>query len=219
MGRIACKRGAGQDADGLNSFTLLKAASSRTQAGDFCVRHPLKAARRGLTIDFLWSMRNVAHPESASARLALFLTDRKASIVDTWLNYVRQDCEIKGGRGSCVLKGYIPVLLDDVIEAICNYQGEESLLAIRNHTAKHADIRWSSGYDLPDLLRETEHLRIAFLFELRMFEETNPDFGIATRLFLSVTLHRLLTAIAVQGAEHALARMKASDGLPFAHSC
>lgn len=134
-------------------------------------------------------------------------------MINTWLDYVRQDSEIKGARSSCVLKGYIPALLDDVIEAIRNYQGEESLLAIRNHAAKHADIRWSSGYDLPDLLREIEHLRIAFLFELRMFEESNPDFGIAARLFLSVTLHRLISAIAVQGAEHVLASTNNADCL------
>jgi len=145
------------------------------------------------------------HPESASSRVAVYLADHKQSIISTWQNYVRNDKAIKNSAAFSAIKGHIPKLLDDIVSAIASHQGEETLLTIRNDAAEHAEIRWTDGYELPDLLREIGHLRTAFLYDLRMFEETNPDFGVAARLFLSVTLHRLLTEIAVQGAEHFLA--------------
>jgi hypothetical protein len=144
------------------------------------------------------------HPESASGRMAVYLAKHKQAIIDTWQNYVRNDPAIKSPVAFSVLKGQIPKLLDDIVAAIASHQGEETLATIRHDAVDHAKVRWMDGYELPDLLREIGHLRTAFLYDLRMFEETNPDFGVAARLFLSVTLHRLLTEIAVQGAEHFL---------------
>jgi hypothetical protein len=146
-----------------------------------------------------------AHPESASGRMAVYLAEHKQAIIDTWQNYVRSDPAIKRPLANSVLRGQIPKLLDEIVDAIASHQGEETLLTIRHSAVHHAKIRWMDGYELTDLLREIGHLRTAFLYDLRMFEETNPDFGVAARLFLSVTLHRLLTEIAVQGAEHFLA--------------
>lgn len=153
-------------------------------------------------------MKVAAHPESASGRMAAYLAEHKQAIINTWQNYVRSDPAIKGPLAASALKGQIPKLLDEIIEAISRHQGDETLLTIRHNAVHHAKIRWMDGYELTDLLREIGHLRTAFLYDLRMFEEMNPDFGVAARLFLSVTLHRMLTEIAVQGAEHFIATMK-----------
>jgi hypothetical protein len=61
----------------------------------------------------------------------------------------------------------------------------------------HGAVRWQQGYDVAELLREIKHLRSILIYHLSIFEETNEEFGVASRLFVSSTIHQFLDDIGI----------------------
>ena len=48
------------------------------------------------------------------------------------------------------------------------------------------------------------HLRAILIYHLRQFEDLNPEFGMASRLFVSTTLHCFLDEMAIDATEEYL---------------
>jgi hypothetical protein len=62
-------------------------------------------------------------------------------------------------------------------------------------SGEHAVVRWQKGYDLYAVLREIAALRTEFIYQLRLFEEAHPEFGMTQRLLASTTIHRILNYV------------------------
>ena len=151
-----------------------------------------------------------SHPESVSGRLAAFLTSHKDAIRDEWLTRIRRDLATKTEKLTTeALIDHLPQLFDDIIDALRHYRGETVHEQMRRDAAAHATTRLQQGYDLASLLREIAHLRTIFIYHLRMFEESYPDFGMAARLFADATVHRLLDELTVDSAEQFLSGLQA----------
>ncbi len=64
------------------------------------------------------------------------------------------------------------------------------------------------------MLRELKHLRAVIIYSLRMFEELNDGYSMASRLFVSITVHRFLDDLAIEATEQFLKSEVAEELLP-----
>jgi hypothetical protein len=69
---------------------------------------------------------------------------------------------------------------------------------------EHGATRMQQGYELPEMLRELMHLRAILIYHQRAFEDLNADLGMASRLFISTTLHRFLDEMVIDATEEYL---------------
>jgi len=87
---------------------------------------------------------------------------------------------------------HIPDIFDAIIRALRQSRDDAAMEQIQETSAQHVAVRWQEAYDLYAVLREIALLRTEFIYQLRLFEETHPEFGMTQRLFASATIHRIL---------------------------
>lgn len=150
--------------------------------------------------------KSEAHPDSVNGRLAIYLSEEKEAIITEWLERVRADKAIlpTANLNTVALKNHLPELFDDLTDSLRRYGNDAIAEQAAKDAEEHGATRWRQGYELTEVLRELKHLRAIFIYHLRVFEEVNPDFGMAARLFVSTTLHGFLDDLAMDATEEFL---------------
>jgi hypothetical protein len=90
---------------------------------------------------------------------------------------------------------HIPDIFDAIIRALRQPLSEAATEQIQETSSEHVVLRWQKGYDLYGVIREIAALRTEFIYQLRLFEQTQPEFAMTQRLFASATIHGILDDI------------------------
>lgn len=139
-----------------------------------------------------------AHPDSVNGRLADSLMSQKEDILSEWLQRVRADPAIPSETlTTSQLKDHLPQLFDDLTETLRRYGSAPVAEQAEEDAETHGAVRWQQGYDIAELLREIKHLRSILIYHLNIFGETNEEFGVASRIFVSSTIHQFLDDIGI----------------------
>ena len=130
--------------------------------------------------------------QSVGEQLASFLSARRETITAEWVAVVGHDAKIPSSDNLTLhqLRDHLPELFEKLSATLRNAFGHDTKEEAAHTAAKHGAHRWSTGYDLSELLREYAHVRSAFIAHLIEFEELHPEFGGAARVFAQVTFHR-----------------------------
>ena len=145
------------------------------------------------------------HPDSVNSRLARSLSAEREPIINEWLNRIRDDPRIPTGSLTTeALKNHVPCLLDDLTETLRHYDSETVAERTGSDALVHGTTRWRQGYALPAMMREIKHLRAILIRHLQVFEEENEELGIASRLFVSTTLHAFLDDVEIDASRQFL---------------
>jgi hypothetical protein len=139
-------------------------------------------------------MRNAeAHFESVSGCLASYLERHKDLITTSWVERVRNSLAVPTEYMTRPeIMDHVPAIFDAIIQALRQPRDDAAMEQIQETSAQHVAVRWQEEYELPAVLREIAFLRTEFIYQLRLFEETHPEFGMTQRLFASTTIHRIL---------------------------
>lgn len=142
-----------------------------------------------------------AAPKSINACLADYLEKYKELITTSWLQRVRSSSAIPSAASMTRVEiiDHIPDIFDAIMRALRQPLSETATEEIQQTTGEHVALRWRKGYDLFAVLREIAALRIEFLYQLRLFEETHPEFAVTERLFASTTIHGILDYVICDG--------------------
>jgi hypothetical protein len=135
------------------------------------------------------------HFESVSSRLASYLERHKDLITTSWVERVRNKPAVTtASMTRPEIMDHIPDIFDAIIRALRQPRDDAAMEQVQETSAQHVVVRWQEAYDLHGVLREIEIalLRTEFIYQLRLFEETHPEFGMTQRLFASATIHRIL---------------------------
>lgn len=156
-------------------------------------------------------------PASVNVQLADYLDAQKEMILNEWIAHVRGDASIvaSDSLSTSLLKEHLPDIFDDLIKTLRLYGGGFVADKTSRDAEEHGARRLRQGYELPEMLRELMHLRDVLNCQVREFEVLHAEFGMASRLFISNTLHRFIDEMMIESAEQYLwARMNAglSDG-------
>ncbi len=147
-----------------------------------------------------------AQSESVNARLATHLSDQKEAILHEFLNRLRRSTEIETDALTVPeLRNHAPKIVDDLVRELRQYKNKDAAQQTSKDAAIHGATRWRQGFDLHGLLRECSQFRAIFIYHLRIFEETNPDFGFTERYFADATMHRILDDVTIDAAQQFLA--------------
>lgn len=151
-------------------------------------------------------MISEADPNSINGGLADHLCTHKEEILNDWRERVRGDAAIVATRSlnTAALTNHLPEIFDDLTATLRRYGSETVAEQATKDAEEHGATRHQQGYELPELLRELMHLRAILIYHLRHFEDLHPDFGMASRLFVSTTLHRFLDEMAIDATEEYL---------------
>ena len=153
-----------------------------------------------------------AHSESVNARLAAYLSGQKEAIVNELVNRLRNSDAIRThSLTTYQLRNHTPRILEDILSQLRHYGSETAAKQTGQDAAAHGAARWSQGFDLPELLRECSHLRAIFIYHLRVFEESHPDFGFTERYFAAATLHGVLDEMLIEAAQQFVLLKKAGE--------
>lgn len=147
-----------------------------------------------------------AHPESINGGLADHLNEQKEVILTEWRQRVRGDTAIVATKylNTAALTNHLPEIFDDLTATLRRYDSEAVAEQSVKNAEEHGTTRLRQGYELSEVLRELMHLRAILICHLRQFEDLHPDFGMASRLFASTTLHRFLDEMAIDATEEYL---------------
>lgn len=146
-----------------------------------------------------------AQPESVNGRLADYLAARKETIIQEWLDRVRADPAIGNATLTTMqLKDHLPELFDDLSATLRRYGSTAVAEQAGEDARTHGDVRWQQGYSLTEMLRELKHLRSLLIYHRHVFWEMHPDFGLASRLFASATIHGFLDECGISATEQFL---------------
>jgi len=139
-------------------------------------------------------MRNTeAHFESVCGRLASYLERHKELITTSWGERVRNSLAVPTDHMTRPeIMDHVPDIFDAIIQALRQPRDDAAMEQIQETSAQHVVVRWQKAYDLYAVLREIALLRTEFIYQMRLFEETHPEFGMTQRLFASTTIHRIL---------------------------
>jgi len=139
-------------------------------------------------------MRNTeAHFESVCGRLASYLERHKELITTSWSERVRNSLAVPTDHMTRPeIMDHVPDIFDAIIQALRQPRDDAAMEQIQEASAQHVVVRWQEAYDVSAVLREIAFLRTEFIYQLRLFEETHPEFGMTQRLFASTTIHRIL---------------------------
>jgi hypothetical protein len=133
-----------------------------------------------------------AHPKSVTGRLASYLERHKDLITTSWVERVRNSLAVPTAfMTQLEIMDHIPDIFDAIIRAL-RQPRDAAMEQIQETSAQHVVVRWQKAYDLYAVLRELALLRTEFIYQLRLFEETHPEFGLTQRLFASTTIHSIL---------------------------
>jgi len=140
--------------------------------------------------------------ESVSGRLAGYLERHKELITTSWVERVRNNPRVTtGSMTRPEIMDHIPDIFDSIIQALRQPRDDAAMKQIREASAQHVVVRWQEAYDLYAVLREIALLRTELIYQLCLFEETHPEFGMTERLFASVTINRVLDHIMSDSTE------------------
>lgn len=144
-----------------------------------------------------------ALPASVNVQLADHLDAQKEAILNEWLERVRGDMAIIASDilNTPALRNHLPEIFDDLIGTLRLYGNEAVAEQSVKDAGEHGVTRLRQGYELPEMLREIMHLRAILNYHLRHFEDMHAEFGMASRLFISTTLHRFLDEMMIDAAE------------------
>ena len=146
-----------------------------------------------------------APADSVNGQLTAFLCGRKDEIIRAWIARVRADSAMPtDALTTNQLRDHLPGLFDDLADTIRRYGSENVAAQARQNAEKHGAERWQQGYNISQLLREIMHLRATFVYHLRIFEEGQPDFGMAAMLFANGTVHAFLDQMTIDATERFL---------------
>ena len=153
-----------------------------------------------------------ALPESVSGCLASYLQRHKELITTSWVERVRNTRAIPTDSMTRLeIIDHIPDIFDAIIRALRQPLSDTAMEQIQEISGEHVVVRWRKGYDLYAVLREIAALRTEFIYQLRLFEEAHPEFGITQRLFASTAIHRILDYVICDGTDMFL---KLTQGKP-----
>jgi signal transduction histidine kinase len=117
--------------------------------------------------------------DDALSRLAVYLRERRDSILRAWRRAVDADPELK--TASMITReqfvDHIPAVLDAFERRLSAQAVSERALAReeqRDSAAEHGLHRWQQGYNQPETMGEWRHLHLCLLQELESFQERNP---------------------------------------------
>lgn len=153
-----------------------------------------------------------AHPSSINGGLADHLTANRGEILTEWRQRARSDVRVAAADSleSAALNDHLPHILDDLITSLRRYGSEVIAEKSVRDAEEHGATRWRQGYDLPEVLVELMHFRAVLIYHLRVFEDSNPDFGMISRLFVSTTMHRFLDQMGIDATVEFLTLQRAS---------
>jgi len=132
-------------------------------------------------------------PKTVSECLANYLEKHKELITTSWLERVRNSLAVPtASMTRPEIIDHIPDIFDAIIRALRQPLSENAMEQIKEASGEHVVMRWQKGYDLYAVIREIAALRTEFIYQLRLFEETHPEFAMTQRLFASTTIHGIL---------------------------
>jgi hypothetical protein len=145
-------------------------------------------------------------PVSVNVQLADHLGAQKAAIINEWLDRVHGDAAIIASErlNTDALKNHLPEIFDDLTNTLRLYGNEVVAEQSVKDAGEHGAARLRQGYELPEMLRELMHLRAILNYQLRQFEDMHVEFGAASRLFISTTLHRFIDEMMIDATEEFL---------------
>lgn len=141
-----------------------------------------------------------ALPKSLSDCLANYLEKHKDLITASWVERVGNSLAVPtASMTRPEIIDHIPDIFDAIIQALRQPFNETAMEQIQETSGEHVVVRWQKGYDLYAVLREIAALRTEFIYQLRLFEETHPEFAMTQRLFASTTIHGILDYVICDG--------------------
>lgn len=142
-------------------------------------------------------------PASVNIQLADHLSAQKEAIITDWLARVRGDAAIMATESlnTLALKNHLPEIFDDLTNTLRLYGSEVIAQKSVKDAEEHGATRLRQGYELPEMLRELMHLRSILIYHLRQFEDLHAEFGVASCVFISNTLHRFIDEMMIDAAE------------------
>ena len=144
-------------------------------------------------------------PKTVSECLANYLEKHKELITTSWLERVRNSQSVPtASMTRPEIIDHIPDIFDAIIRALRQPLSENAMEQIKEASGEHVVMRWQKGYDLYAVIREIAALRTEFIYQLRLFEETHPEFAMTQRLFASTTIHGILDYIICDATERFL---------------
>jgi hypothetical protein len=128
-----------------------------------------------------------------SANLADYLATRKDVMIVQWMAAARKSGSIPTDALTRLeLIDHVPKIFEATVEALRAKRNEEAMERVQEATARHTIVRWVQKYDLRGVLREVSLLRAVFIGEMHAFADAHADVDPGTRLFDSLTIHRIL---------------------------
>lgn len=147
----------------------------------------------------------IAHPDSVNGLLAKSLNLQREEIIKEWLHRVGKDASIPTESLTLEqLRDHLPQLFDDLTNTLSRYGSEAVAEKSEKDGEEHGSARWQQGFQLPEMLREIMHLRAILIQRLGLFEAKNKDFGLASLLFVTTTLHGFLDRMGINATEQYL---------------
>ncbi len=139
--------------------------------------------------------------DEAGGRLADYLQANKDLLITDWLKEVRADpVVLSAALTEAELVDHVPQIFDAIVEAVRS-QSSQTTGDVQDLTARHTIIRWVQRYDLRALLREVALLRAALIRQLLAFDAHTGDLGSDARLSNTMTIHRILDDIIIDGTD------------------
>ena len=145
-------------------------------------------------------------PASVNVLLADHLNAKKEIIIHEWLERVHGDLAIFASEklNTAALKSHLPEIFDNLTKTLRFYGSEAVAEQSVKDAGEHGATRLRQGYELPEMLRELLQLRAILIYHMRQFEEMHPEFGVASRLFISTTLHRFIDEMMIDATDEYL---------------
>lgn len=108
--------------------------------------------------------------------LALYLSDRRASILETWRAIVLADPKLKTAANTSLLhfENIVPRVLDGFERALRLASDRPLSQSEKEKYSEHGSHRWQQGYSLREVVREWGHFQLCVLAEIERFEEVEP---------------------------------------------
>jgi hypothetical protein len=144
-------------------------------------------------------------PKSVRDSLANYLERHKELITASWVERVQNSPAIPtASMTRREIIDHIPNIFDAIIRVLRQPVSETGMEDVQEASVEHIVVRWQKGYALGGVMREIAALRTEFIYQLRLFEETHPDFALTERLFASTTIHGILDYIICDATERFL---------------
>jgi len=145
-------------------------------------------------------------PTSVNVQLADHLSEKKDAIISEWLERVRADAAVMATESlsTTALTNHLPEIFEDLTNTLRHYGSDVVAEQAVKDAGEHGATRLRQGYELPEMLREFMHLRAILIYHLRQFEDLHPEFGAASCLFISATLHRFIDEMIIDACEEYL---------------